>query len=50
LASMDYDYPQISKRLEQLKRMKDEADGKKPAEDKRREEKNKTDDEEEEDE
>jgi tetratricopeptide (TPR) repeat protein len=37
LASMDYTYPRISERLEQLKRMKDEADGKKPLEDKRRE-------------
>ena len=37
---MDYDYPQVSKRLEQLKRMKDEADGKTPN-DKKREEKKK---------
>ena len=35
LASMDYTYPRISEMLEHLKRMKDEADGKKPAEDKK---------------
>ena len=45
LASMDYTYPRISEMLEHLKRMKDEADGKKPAEDKRRAEaKKKSDD------
>jgi tetratricopeptide (TPR) repeat protein len=50
LASMDYTYPRISERLEQLKKMKDAESGKKPADEPKRErkKKNRDDDEEEE--